>query len=73
MMDELTIGLIVGWLLLVGLMFLLSHLPERPKRLPEPPPPAAIPLRLESAERMVERAYERSPSRRMSGGESQRA
>jgi hypothetical protein len=73
MMDELTIGLIVGWLLLVGLMFLLSCLTERPERLPEPPPPAAIPSSLETAERMVERAYERSPSRRMSGGESQRA
>jgi hypothetical protein len=71
-MAELVVDLFVGWVLLVGLFFLLSRPPRRPERLsgqPQPFPPAAFPLNLETAERMIEWAYDRNPSRRMSGGE----
>jgi hypothetical protein len=68
MMAGVAVDLLVELIIRVGLFFL----PQRPERLSRRPwlsPAAPFPLSLETAERMIEEAYDRSPSRRVSGGE----
>ena len=72
MMISPMVGLFAACIGLVGLLILLSILPARPdppSHQPESFPPGAIPLSLETAGRMVELAYTRSPPQRTSSGE----
>jgi hypothetical protein len=67
------IGFIAVWIVLIGPSCLLSWQDRHPDPRPDAPehyPLGAIPVSLETAERMIELAYTCGPSRRASRGES---